>query len=139
VLLTNLYNLAQPLIRYELNDAFVRQPDAPEHGHLRARVQGRADEVLHYGGVDVHPHVVRSALVKSQEIVDYQVRQTPHGVDVDAVTVGALQIESVCRRIAEALARAGLSDPRATVRVVDNLERNNETGKVRRFVPLAAG
>ena len=36
VLVTNLYNRAQPLIRYELTDSFVRQPDAAEHGHLRA-------------------------------------------------------------------------------------------------------
>jgi phenylacetate-CoA ligase len=48
VLVTNLYNLTQPLIRYELADSFVRQPDAPGHGHLQARVHGRADEVLHY-------------------------------------------------------------------------------------------
>ncbi|MGV7852596.1 hypothetical protein PJM29_30980, partial [Mycobacterium kansasii] len=34
VLVTNLYNLTQPLIRYELTDAFVQQPDAAEHGYL---------------------------------------------------------------------------------------------------------
>jgi len=47
VLVTNLYNVTQPLIRYELTDTFIRQPDAAEHGYLRARVQGRNDEMRH--------------------------------------------------------------------------------------------
>ena len=51
VLVTNLYNHVQPLIRYELTDTFIRQPKAAEHGYLRARVQGRNDDVLHYGAV----------------------------------------------------------------------------------------
>jgi phenylacetate-CoA ligase len=76
VLLTNLYNRTQPLIRYELTDSFVRQPDASDHGHVRAKVRGRADEALHYPDVDIHPHIVRSVLVMSPEILDYRVRQT---------------------------------------------------------------
>jgi len=71
VLLTNLYNRTQPLIRHELTDSFVRQPDAPDHGHLRAKVGGRAEEVLHYS-VDIHPHVVRSAMVQSPGVLDYR-------------------------------------------------------------------
>ena len=47
VLVTNLYNVTQPLIRYELTDTFIRQPDAAEHGYLRARVQRRNDEMRH--------------------------------------------------------------------------------------------
>jgi phenylacetate-coenzyme A ligase PaaK-like adenylate-forming protein len=55
VLVTNLMNPTQPLIRYELTDRFVGQPDAAEHGHLRVTVEGRADELLGYDGVVVHP------------------------------------------------------------------------------------
>jgi phenylacetate-coenzyme A ligase PaaK-like adenylate-forming protein len=65
VLVTNLYNLAQPLIRYELADSFVRVPNDSGPGHLLARVQGRADEVFHYQAGDLHPHVVRSVMVQS--------------------------------------------------------------------------
>jgi phenylacetate-coenzyme A ligase PaaK-like adenylate-forming protein len=65
VLVTNLYNLAQPLIRYELADSFVRVPSDSGPGHLLARVQGRADEVFHYQAGDLHPHVVRSVMVQS--------------------------------------------------------------------------
>ncbi len=136
VLVTNLYNLTQPLIRYELTDSFVRQPDAAEHGHLRAKVRGRADEVLHYEGVDIHPHVVRSVLVKAPEILDYQVRQTARGMDVDALSVVPVDRDRLADQLVAALAEAGLHDPVVTVRIVDHLERLPDTGKLRRFVPL---
>ncbi len=138
VLVTNLYNLTQPLIRYELTDSFVRQPDAVEHGHLRAKVRGRADEVLQYEGVDIHPHVVRSVLVRSPEILDYRVRQTARGMDVDALAVVPVDRDRLADHLTQALAEAGLQNPVVTVRIVDQLDRNPETGKIRRFVPLPA-
>jgi len=136
VLLTNLCNLTQPLIRYELTDSFVQQPHAADHGHLRARVRGRADDVLSYQGVDIHPHVVRSVLLRSPEILDYQVRQTPAGIELRALAVGSVDTGSLAGSLAEALATAGLHDPTVTVRIVDHLQRNPETGKLRRFMPL---
>jgi phenylacetate-coenzyme A ligase PaaK-like adenylate-forming protein len=136
VLLTNLYNRTQPLIRYELTDSFVRQPDAPDHGHPRAQVRGRAEEVLHYRGADVHPHVVRSVLVTTAEVLDYQVRQTPRGLDATALAVVPVDAEGLAERLAQALAGAGLSEPVVSVRIVDHLERAPDTGKLRRFVPL---
>jgi phenylacetate-coenzyme A ligase PaaK-like adenylate-forming protein len=138
VLVTNLYNMIQPLIRYELTDSFVRQPDAAEHGHLRARVRGRTEEVLHYDEIDIHPLAVRSVMVKAREVVDYQVRQTPRGVEVDAVTAGAADVDRLSGLLAHALADAGLTEPDVTVRIVDSLRRHHETGKVRRFVPADA-
>lgn len=65
-LVTNLFNLAQPLIRYELTDVFIRQPDVAGHGYLRARVQGRSDDVLRYDSVHVYPIVIRSVMVASR-------------------------------------------------------------------------
>src|SRR5258708_10583571 len=138
VLVTNLYNLTQPLIRYELTDNFVRQPDAVEHGHLRAKVRGRADEVLHDEGADIHPLVVRSVMVRSPETLDYQVRQTPRGIDVDALAVVPVDGDRLARHLARALAETGLENPAVTVRIVDHLEQNPEAGKIRRFVPLPA-
>ena len=136
VLLTNLYNRTQPLIRYELTDSFVRQPDASEHGHLRAKVRGRADEVLHFEGVDIHPHIVRSVMVRSPEILDYRVRQTPRGIEVEALAVVPLDSDRVAERLGQTLAEAGLTDPAVSVRIVDHLERMPDTGKLRRFMPL---
>ena len=60
VLLTNLYNHTQPLIRYELTDRFTRHPADPGSGQLRATVQGRADDTFalrdHRGRPARHPH-----------------------------------------------------------------------------------
>jgi hypothetical protein len=73
ILLTNLSNRVQPLIRYEMHDGFVQQPAAATGGHLRAIVEGRSDDMLRWDGVDVHPLVIRAVMVKSPEVVDYQV------------------------------------------------------------------
>jgi phenylacetate-coenzyme A ligase PaaK-like adenylate-forming protein len=136
LLITNLYNRTQPLIRYELGDSFVRQPDAPDHGHLRAKVRGRAEDMLHYGGVDIHPHVIRSALVKSPEILDYRIRQTRRGIDVEALAAVPVNSDRLADHLVQALAAAGLHDPAVSVRIVDDLERIPDTGKLRRFLPL---
>jgi phenylacetate-CoA ligase len=63
VLVTTLENRLQPLIRCRLADSFTEQPPAPGHGCLRARVDGRSDEVFRFGDVALHALVVRSVLV----------------------------------------------------------------------------
>jgi phenylacetate-CoA ligase len=136
VLVTNLYNRTQPLIRYELTDTFIQQPDVADYGFLRARVQGRNDDVLHYGTLDVHPIVIRSVMVKTPEVIDYQVRQTRSGVDVFAVTADGFHLEGLSDRLCAALVDGGLSNPEVTVRPVDRLDRHPLTGKLRRFIPL---
>jgi phenylacetate-CoA ligase len=56
VLVTNLHNRTQPLIRYELTDHFTRRPDGADP-YLRATVEGRADETFRYRDVTVDPLV----------------------------------------------------------------------------------
>ena len=136
VLVTNLSNRVQPLIRYELTDAFVRQPAASEHGHLRARVNGRSDESFRYGEVTVHPLVIRTVMVRSRDVVDYQVRQTSTGIDVVVVADEGLELEALRVDLSSALRGAGLADPETRVESAPTLERDPATGKLRRFVPL---
>src|SRR5215470_5828081 len=138
VLVTNLYNLAQPLIRYELADSFVLEPSAGGTGHLLARAQGRADEVFHYQSGDLHPHVIRSVMVRSPEVADYQVRQTPAGIEANIIAAsGGASTEALRRQLAEALAHGGLGQPDVTVRIAGDLAPNADSGKLRRFIPLA--
>jgi phenylacetate-coenzyme A ligase PaaK-like adenylate-forming protein len=137
VLVTNLFNRLQPLIRYELTDRFVAQPPGTAHGYLRARVHGRADESFFYpGGMVVHPLVVRSVLVQSPDVLEYQVRQTPRGVELIVVAAPGLDLETLRARLTRALAGAGLSHPEVTVRTAQRLDRHPQTGKLARFVPL---
>jgi len=86
VLVTNLHNLTQPLMRYELTDRFTTPEGTTGAGWLRASIDGRADEVFRYGGVAVRHHVIRSTLASQDAVREHQVRQTERGIDVACVT-----------------------------------------------------
>jgi phenylacetate-CoA ligase len=129
VLVTNLFNLTQPLIRYELQDRFVRWPAATGHGHLRATVQGRTTQLLHWGPVTVHPHTIGSELLRHPAVVDYQLRRTDHGIDVTVIAAHPTDTGRLAARLARALDRAGLRAPAVTVTQADALARHPQSGK----------
>jgi len=135
VLVTNLYNYLQPLIRYELGDSFTRQPDSTEHGHMRVTVDGRSDAILRYPGAEVHPLALRSVLLGSPEVLDYQATQTVHGISVNVLLERPADLSKLEARLEAALVRAGLAGPRVEVQEVASLPRHPETGKLRRVVP----
>jgi phenylacetate-coenzyme A ligase PaaK-like adenylate-forming protein len=139
VLVTNLMNPTQPLIRYELTDRFVEQPGAAEHGHLRVTVEGRADELLGYGDVVVHPLVLRSVLVDTPEVVEYQVTQTRRGAHVAVVAPRGVDGPALAARLAAALGGGGVAAAEVTVESVPAIARHPDTGKARRFIPRPAG
>jgi phenylacetate-CoA ligase len=134
VLVTNLYNVLQPLIRYELGDSFARQPDSTAHGHMGVIVEGRADDILRYPEVDVHPLVLRSVPLATPEILDYQAMQTARGVRASVLLERPADLDLVTRSMRAALVRAGLADPDVTVEAVNSLPRHPETGKLRRVI-----
>ena len=86
--------------------------------------------------LDIHPHVIRSALVKSPEILDYRVRQTRRGIDLEALALASVNSDALAQQLVQALAAAGLHNPAVSIRIVDHLERIPDTGKLRRFLPL---
>jgi phenylacetate-CoA ligase len=133
---TNLHNLTQPLIRYELTDRFVRYPALDDSGYLRAEVGGRAEDVFRYGSIEVHPIVIDTVMMKTPSITEYQVRQTYLGVEVDVVAHGPIEPAAVSAAIEHGLRRAGLVNATATVGVVEEIPSHPETGKTRRFVAL---
>jgi phenylacetate-CoA ligase len=137
-LVTNLMNPTQPLIRYELPDRFVRQPDAAGHGHLRVTVEGRADDLLRFGEVVVHPLVLRSVLVDTPEVVEYQVTQTRRGAHVAVVAPGGVHEPALAARLADALGGAGVHAAEVTVQSVAAVARHPDTGKTKRFVTRPA-
>ena len=137
-LVTNLMNPTQPLIRYELPDRFVQQPDAAGHGHLRVTVEGRADDLLRFGAVVVHPLVLRSVLVDTPEVVEYQVTQTRRGAHVAVVAPGGVHEPALAARIAAALRGAGVPAADVTVESVAAVARHPDTGKTKRFVTRPA-
>ena len=135
VLVTNLHNRTQPLIRYELTDHFTRRPDGADP-YLRATVEGRADETFRYRDVTVDPLVIRTVMVGTANAVEYQVRQTSRGVDVAVVADGPIERADLASSLERSLRTAGLPDPCVQVREVAEIGRHAQTGKTRRFIPL---
>ncbi len=141
VYLTNPYNHALPLIRYEITDEVTVLPEPCPCGSAYRRiadVQGRLDDVFVYQGMRVHPHLFRCELGRETGVVEYQVRQTPLGARIAVRCSAPVNAGSLGDRIAAALARSGLERPQVTVEVVDRLERPGGPAKLKRFIPLDA-
>ena len=138
VLVTNLHNLTQPLIRYELTDRFTPAGNS-DGGFLRASVHGRSDDMFRYPEASVHPFVIGAALLHAPAVREFQIRQTERGADVAAVIDGDFDHAAVAAALEQSLRRAGLPGPQVSIRRVRALDRDPMTGKARRFIPLRTG
>jgi phenylacetate-coenzyme A ligase PaaK-like adenylate-forming protein len=113
LLITNLFNYTQPLIRYEVSDMLtVTSEPCPCGRPLRlvTGIEGRSDDILYlpdaYGKpVPVHPVHFWSAIDAVPDVKDFQVVQEPDGIHVRAVLRQSAVREPVTRRIAEELTR----------------------------------
>jgi len=140
VLLTNLFNLALPLIRYELSDRVKVATDpcscGSAHTHLE-EVQGATASCFEYeDGVTVDPEEIGSILARERDVLAYQVHQTEGGVEVWIRSEGHVHLRAVGQRVASALGKGGVEHPSVSVRRVESIERE-PTGKLRRYVPRA--
>lgn len=141
IYVTNLFNYAMPLIRYEVTDQ-LRLVDGPcpcGSAHQRiADPQGRLDDCFRYGDLTVNAHVFRSVLGRRRDIIEYQVRQTASGADVAVRCIRPVDCAELAAEIARDLKTLGLDSPEITVVPVERLERLPRSGKLKRFVPLGA-
>jgi phenylacetate-coenzyme A ligase PaaK-like adenylate-forming protein len=134
VLITNLVNLAQPLIRYRLDDRMVQAEPSLLHGHQRATLEGRNDAYMEFDGVQVHPLSLRSALLRHPEVIEYQVFHGARRARIDVVASGPVDTAALERDLVAAFATAGAGAVAVSVRVVDAVARDPRTGKARRFI-----
>jgi phenylacetate-CoA ligase len=141
IYLTNLYNLTQPLIRYEITDSMTVATDRCACGSVHSRITdlgGRFDEVFVYGdGSVVHPIALYGPLEQDRHVVEFQVRQTANGIDVAVATNGPADLSGLRAELRAALVGAQIADPDVTVWAADRLDRL-WSGKLRRFIPLAS-
>ncbi len=140
VFVTNLYNHALPLIRYEITDALTAIDEPCPCGSAFRRVsdpEGRLDDTFRYGPVVVHPHVFRSPLGNCRPLVEYQVRQTGRGAAIAVRAIAGFDARALEEEISAGLTRLGVADPEVAVTAVDRIDRQY-SGKLTRFVPLAA-
>lgn len=142
VLLTNLANRIQPLIRYDLGDSITLLPPCPCGSSLPAiRVEGRHDDALRYADahgvkVDLLPLVLTTVMEDEAGIYDFQLRQT----DAQTLTValGNNADAARARRVLRAfLERSNLAHVQVQVDPAGPA-RNTPGGKLRRVVRASA-
>ena len=137
LLVTNLHNLVQPLLRLEVTDLVTLDPDPCPCGRTLVRVRaihGRSDDVLslpaHDGGrVAVHP-LHFALLTRDPQVREFQVLQ--HGptlrlriVPNPAVTDGNDRLEArLGQAVTQQLLRLGVHDPQITVERRQQLSRS---------------
>jgi phenylacetate-CoA ligase len=127
LLLTNLYNLAQPLIRYDLVDA-VTMTDEPcpcgcAHRRITA-INGRIDGAFEYQNGAVVPRAaLEQTVLATPGVVDFFVGKTQGGVDVSVVSDGSSDRQRLQRDLTDVLRRHGGPESDVVVREVGSLDR----------------
>jgi phenylacetate-coenzyme A ligase PaaK-like adenylate-forming protein len=134
VLVTNLANLAQPLIRFEVSDVVTIDPEPCRCGRTLRRlrsVEGRADSVLRLPGaagerIPVHP-LQFGVITADRGVREFQVVQRGDGVRVRLVVREGQPPAEVAGRLRECvgdrLAALGVPHPAVEVEVCEALER----------------
>lgn len=133
VLVTNLFNRTQPLIRYRLDDQMTAVAGETGSAHQHATLSGRTDDYLVFDGVVVHPLTIRSAVLRHSAVAEYQVTSSPKALHIDVATTDAAVLATLEGDIAAALRDAGAGDVAVTCARVEHLERDSSSGKVRLF------
>ena len=135
LLITNLYNRALPIIRYELSDlvTVADEPCACGRPHLRlASIQGRREDMLSLpassgGKVEVHAFLMGETLLHMPEVRQYQLRPQPGGLLVRVVLRPSASKNEVVRlakqAIMEELDKIGADVSMLEVRAVNEIGR----------------
>lgn len=140
LLITNLFNRTQPLIRYELNDLVTISPDPCPCGRpfrLLKSIEGRSDDVLEMpardgGTIKVHPLTLRSPLARVGALSEYRIVYRAGELRVEAVLAGS-DGRQACReieaRLGAALVERKVQAPPILVESVAEIPRHPHSGK----------
>ena len=141
VLVTNLINYAQPLIRYELTDSVVESPLPNPSGRpwrCLVSVDGRTADILYLPGqhgttVAVHPSVLSSAVAPIAEVGESAFVHDARGLHAQVVLSpgSAADVpERVRQAVTDAVTSTGALAPAVDVQPVSTLARE-PGGKLR--------
>jgi phenylacetate-CoA ligase len=140
LLITNLFNRTQPLIRYELNDLVAFSPDPCPCGRpfpLLKSINGRSNDVLVMrasggGTIKVQPLAVGGPMVGVPGLSEYRIVHEQGELHVKAVVNGADRSQTcdeIERRLATALTEQGAQTPPIRVESVSEIPRHPHSGK----------
>ena len=140
LLLTNLFNRTQPLVRYEVSDLIALDAEPCRCGRTSRRVtsiEGRNDDVLVLPAasgaqIPIHPIVLRRPFTAFPAVRQYKVVSDHDGLRVLLVIGDGAPIEQTTRHVRAALA-AGLEDagampPAIVVEAVATIPRDGGHG-----------
>jgi phenylacetate-coenzyme A ligase PaaK-like adenylate-forming protein len=143
LLITNLFNRTQPLIRYELDDLVTLSPQACPCGRpfpLLKSVEGRSGDILELpaaggGTTKVHPLTLRSPLADIAALSEHRIVYERGELRVEVVLNGTGDRGQTCveieARLAAALADRGVTPPPIQVESVGEIPRHPHSGKRR--------
>ena len=144
LLLTNLFNYTQPLIRYEVSDMLTMSREPCLCGRpfrLIAKVEGRSDDIIYLQSpqgrdVPIHPIHFRSPMGAFQEIKEYHVLHEYDGFNISIVLRKGASGEEVADKLRANLRKkiesVGAICPEIRVQFVDRIERDpNLMGKLK--------
>jgi len=149
VLVSNLFNTAQPFLRYRVDDLVTLSPEPCPCGSALTpveSVQGRTEEMIWLESGEEHPELLHPylfvvAMFRVPSVREYQVEQRPGRVLLVRVELADGRpgdLDRVKAEVDRELDRAGLRAPvQLEYEVVDRIGPDPATGKVRRVLPLA--
>jgi len=151
LLVTTFENEILPLIRYELTDLVTLTTAPCECGLPFARlssIEGRREDVLQLpkkggGMIDVHAIRLRSPLIGTEGIRQFQLARLPDGLEITISVLPEFDSDEtrvrVERTVIEALDKLTVAPMRILVRMVDQIERAGAGAKERLVVKAKEG
>lgn len=149
VLLTNLLNTVQPIIRYELDDVITMSPDPCPCGNklpLIASIAGRSNDQFwvinrHGEGLEMTNFIFKDAFLLLFDLAEFQVTQIGQNqfkVLVEVVKGSTLTPERIRESIDEVLKVEGVDvDLDCDIQIVPKIPHDEKSGKLRRFINKA--
>lgn len=141
MVLTNLINYAQPLIRYEMNDMIVLDDPCPCGSNFRRieRILGRSDDNLYFYNAGQETQIVYSDLfvrwiiTTSDAIREFQVVQKEISkLEITLDLIAPLDLNLLEKRLIDELNQLGLST-KIEIKI-DSLELPKQANKYKRFI-----
>jgi phenylacetate-CoA ligase len=136
LLVTNLYNRVQPIIRFEVSDLVTMTDGACACGSTFRRIvalDGRSDDMIEVGQVRIHPIHIRGVLASEPAVLQYQVTQERARLDVQVVLGGHATGETtqaLSIKLATTIRAHGAELP-VVVRQVATIAREDGAGKLK--------
>lgn len=139
ILATLFYNKTMPMIRYQLDDqvTVIDQPCLCGSQYRQIKnIIGRFNDNFEYPNHIFIPTLLfESLLFDITAIVEFQIFQTQKGAEVWLVIQDAtFNTKPLQQAIQKAYKAAGLLEPQIEIKIVNQLKRHPQTGKLRQFV-----